>query len=104
MAVSQYRQDGDEIDITVISAQGQAADMDILKNLPISTSTGHNYPLSEVAAFSLSTGAVQIDRENQNRQATDSCDLRGRDLNSVTQDIRTQIAARVQLPSEYAID
>lgn len=104
LVVSQYRQDGDEIDVTVISAQSKTADMDTLKNLQISTSSGRSISLSEVAGFSLSTGPVQIDRENQSRQATVSCDLLGRDLNSVTKDIRTQIAAKIQLPNGYVID
>jgi HAE1 family hydrophobic/amphiphilic exporter-1 len=104
LVVSQYRQNGDEIDVTVISTQSKTADVDTLKNLQISTSSGKNISLSEVADFSLSTGPVQIDRENQNRQATVSCDLLGRDLNSVTKDIRTQIAAKIQLPNGYAID
>ncbi|OPX91705.1 efflux RND transporter permease subunit [Pelotomaculum sp. PtaB.Bin117] len=101
--VSRYRLEGDEIDITVTSTNKETSDMDTLKYLPILTAQGNSIPLSEVASFELSTGPVQIDRENQTRQGTISCDLSNRDLSSVTQDIQTGVSA-IKLPAGYTID
>lgn len=100
---SNYRSEGEEIDIRVTSTVNGNSDMDTLKNLPILTAQGEVIPLSEIAGFELSTGPVQINREDQARQATISCDLLNRDLKSVTQDIQAQLAG-IQLPAGYTID
>ncbi|MDR1320722.1 MAG: efflux RND transporter permease subunit [Gracilibacteraceae bacterium] len=101
--VSQYRLEGDEIDITVTSAARQNSDMDTLQNLPIVIGPGRSIPLAEIASFELSTGPVQITRENQTRLGTVSCDLLNRDLNSVTKDIQTEVS-KIKLPAGYIVD
>ncbi|MDR1070869.1 MAG: efflux RND transporter permease subunit [Gracilibacteraceae bacterium] len=101
--VSQYRFEGDEIDITVTSADRQNSDMDTLQNLPIVIGPGSSIPLAEIASFELSTGPVQISRENQTRLGTVSCDLLNRDLNSVTKDIQTEVS-KIKLPAGYIVD
>ena len=101
--VSKYRYGGDEIDVRVTSAESETTNVDTLKNLVVLNAQGNSIPLSEIASFELSTGPVQIERQDQARQATISCDLLGRDLNSVTKDIQAQVA-KIQLPSGYTID
>ena len=100
--VSKYRSDGNEIDVTITSNKKESSDMDTLKQLTILTAQG-SIPLNEIASFELSTGPVQIDREDQTRQGTISCDLLNRDLNSVTKDIQAGISA-LKLPAGYSID
>jgi HAE1 family hydrophobic/amphiphilic exporter-1 len=100
---SKYRHQGDEINITVTSTEKENSDMDTLKNLPILTPSGSTIPLSEIATFDLSTGPVQVYRQDQVRQATVSCDLVGRDLNSVIKDIKAQ-TDKIQLPEGYTVD
>lgn len=99
---SKYRFEGDEIDVRVTSTETETSDMETLKQLKILTAQGNSIPLSEIASFSLSTGPVQINREDQARQATISCALLNRDLNSVTKDIQAQLAD-IQLPAGYTI-
>ncbi|MDD4334047.1 MAG: efflux RND transporter permease subunit [Desulfotomaculaceae bacterium] len=100
---SKYRFQGDEIDVRVTSARNESSDMKTLQQLQILTAQGNSIPLSEIASFELSTGPVQIDRKDRSRQATISCDLLNRDLNSVTKDIQAQLAD-MQLPAGYIID
>jgi HAE1 family hydrophobic/amphiphilic exporter-1 len=100
---SKYRFAGDEIDIRVTSTENETSNMETLKQLQIPTALGNSIPLSEIASFDLSTGPVQINRQDQSRQASVSCDLLNRDLNSVTKDIQAQLAD-VQLPAGYTID
>jgi HAE1 family hydrophobic/amphiphilic exporter-1 len=100
---SKYRFAGDEIDIRVTSTENETSNMETLKHLQIPTAQGNSIPLSEIASFDLSTGPVQINRQDQSRQASISCDLLNRDLNSVTKDIQAQLAG-VQLPAGYTID
>ena len=101
--VSTYRIEGDEIDVRVTSNKNGTSDMDTLKNLPILTAQGNSIPISEVASFELSTGPVQISREDQTRQGTISCDLSNRDLNSVTKDIEAGISV-LNLPAGYTVE
>jgi HAE1 family hydrophobic/amphiphilic exporter-1 len=100
---SRLRVEGDEIDIRVTSTANENSDMETLKQIQILTAQGSSIPLSDIASFGLSTGPVQIDREDQSRQATISCELLNRDLNSVTNDIKAQLVDIV-LPAGYTID
>jgi len=100
--VSKYRSDGSEIDVTITSSKKESSDMDTLKQLTLLTAQG-SIPLNEIASFELSTGPVQIDREDQIRQGTISCDLLNRDLNSVTKDIQAGVST-LKLPAGYSID
>jgi HAE1 family hydrophobic/amphiphilic exporter-1 len=100
---SNYRYAGDEIDVRVTSTDNETSDMETLKQLQIPTALGNSIPLSEIASFDLSTGPVQIDREDQSRQASITSDLLNRDLNSVTKDIQAQLT-EIQLPAGYTID
>jgi HAE1 family hydrophobic/amphiphilic exporter-1 len=77
--------------------------MDMLRGLKILTAQGSSVSLSELASFELATGPVQISRDDQSRQATISCDLLNRDLQSVTKDIQAQVG-KIQLPAGYTID
>ena len=98
-----YRHGGSEINVRVTSAEQGDRGLEALKNLPIFTAQGQHIPLSDVATFELSTGPVQIIREDQVREASVTCDLLNRDLNSVTKDIQAQVA-KLQLPNGYTVD
>ncbi|MDR1135492.1 MAG: efflux RND transporter permease subunit [Clostridiales Family XIII bacterium] len=101
--VSRYRLEGNEIDITVASANRGINNMDTLQNLPIPIAQGNSVPLSELASFDLSTGPVQISRENQTRLGTITCDLSNRDLSSAMRDIQSEVDS-IKLPAGYIID
>jgi HAE1 family hydrophobic/amphiphilic exporter-1 len=100
---TKYRLQGNEIDVRVTSIDKQNTDMDILKSLKILSAQGSSVSLSELASFELATGPVQISRDDQSRQATVSCDLLNRDLQSVTKDVQAQVG-KIQLPVGYTID
>ncbi len=99
---TQYRLNGDEINVRVISKDKETSNMDTLTGLKILTAQGNSVALSELATFELEAGPVQINREDQSRQATISCDLLNRDLKSVTKDVQTQVG-KIQLPAGYTI-
>ncbi|MEN6461506.1 MAG: efflux RND transporter permease subunit, partial [Syntrophomonas sp.] len=100
---STYRTSGDEMDIRVTSKDKETSNMDTLTGLKIITAQGNSVSLSELASFELARGPVQIDRQDQARQATISCDLLNRDLKSVTKDIQAQVG-KIQLPAGYTIE
>jgi cobalt-zinc-cadmium resistance protein CzcA len=77
-------------------------DLDILKNLPVSLpQAGATVPLGQLASFRTSEGPNQVSRENGKRRVVVTANVRNRDIASVVEEARGQIAAKVTLPSGY---
>jgi cobalt-zinc-cadmium resistance protein CzcA len=77
-------------------------DLDRLKNLPVSLpQAGATVPLGQLAVFRTSEGPNQVSRENGKRRVVVTANVRNRDIASVVEEARGQIAAKVTLPSGY---
>ena len=94
-------------EIVVRLGEPVRADIDALKNLPVSLPpnaagqpTG-SLPLGQLARFHLTEGPNQISRENGRRRVVVTANVRGRDIASVVSDAQTLIKARVSLPPGY---
>lgn len=74
--------------------------IDDVNNLMISTATGTQIPLSQVANISYKLGPAQISREEGKRRIVIGFNVSGRDVESVVKDIRTKLD-QVKLPSGY---
>jgi hypothetical protein len=74
-----------------------------LGDLFVETVDGHRVPLSEVATITESEGPAQIRRENRVRIVRVEVNLRGRDLLSWVTEAQQAVAAKVALPTGYAI-
>ncbi|MCH7805263.1 MAG: efflux RND transporter permease subunit [Acidobacteria bacterium] len=72
---------------------------DVMVDLP----TGGSIPLAQVASIETSTGPNQILRENGLRRIVVQCNVAGRDLGSVVEEIRDQVAAQVDFPEGYFV-
>lgn len=100
ITATRYKLDGDEIDV-VIKGEGNVTEsLANLGQMGITTATGGNVPLGQVASISVEKGPVQINRENQQRVATVSGQIGNRDLRSVTQDIE-KLLQNYNLPQGY---
>lgn len=79
--------------------------MDItdVQNLYVSTPSGQQIPLSEVATISYRPGPVQIQRDNAKRRITIGFNVRNRDVQSIVNDIQNIIGSEVQLPAGYYV-
>lgn len=99
---TQYSVGGEEVDVRVIYNQGDIKDMDYLSNLSLFTNTGSVVKLSQVAAFEIAQGPIQISRIDQVRKAEITCYLLNRDLKSVMDDIQAE-ADKISLPAGYEI-
>jgi HAE1 family hydrophobic/amphiphilic exporter-1 len=73
-----------------------------LSHLPIATPLGQAIPLSEVAETIRTTGPTVIEREDQARVVKVTGQIFGRDLGSVTSDIKERLGA-LTLPPGYTI-
>ena len=61
-------------------------------------------PLREIARIEYTQGPNQINRENGKRRVVVTANVRGRDLGGFVAELRTAIAAKVDLPDGYWID
>lgn len=74
-----------------------------LKNLYLSTPSGTQIPLKEVARISYEPGPMQISRDNTNRRTYVGINVRGRDIKSLVQEIQEKLRAEIELPAGYYI-
>jgi len=100
---SKYRTGGEEIDIRVQLPEKDRNSIPSLNRLMISSIQGYSVPLEEIAAIEYNTGPTKISRVNQSRQVTVTGDIFGRDLASVTEDIKIAIAD-IPLPAGYSYE
>ncbi|MBB6371701.1 CusA/CzcA family heavy metal efflux RND transporter [Chryseobacterium shigense] len=75
--------------------------IDDVNNLMITTGTGAQIPLSQVASVSYKLGPAQISREEGKRRIVIGFNVKGRDVQSVVKDIQAKLNKQVKLPSGY---
>jgi cobalt-zinc-cadmium resistance protein CzcA len=73
-------------------------DPEAIRNLLVHTEDGSLIPLVQVAAVKHVSGPVQINRENNQRRWIIQGNVRGRDMGSVVDDIKTAVQETVVLP------
>ncbi|ABR46425.1 acriflavin resistance protein [Alkaliphilus metalliredigens QYMF] len=98
--VSQFRESGDETDIVIRGEESIRQDLANLEQLSIQTPMGGTVPLNQVADIHITQGPTAINREDQQRLATVTSDISGRDLVSVTRDIEA-LLVEYEMPEGY---
>lgn len=101
--ISKYRGSEDEMDIVLRYPPEMTKSLENLQNLMIPSSSGGQIPLSEVAEVTHGFGQKTINRQDQSRIATVSCDIYGRDMGSVYSDIQAQLK-NVPIPAGCTIE
>ncbi len=100
---TQYRVEGEEVDIRVKLSGDELKDIDYLKNLTLSNALGMQVKLSQIAFFKVEQGPISIDRQDQVRIANINGSLLNRDLKSVMDDIQAGVN-KIELPSGYVVE
>jgi HAE1 family hydrophobic/amphiphilic exporter-1 len=104
VVATQLRTGGEEIDIRVRYDEDYRGDIESIEKLTIVSSvTGLQIPLKQVATISKGQGPVSIDRENQLRVVAVTANIVDRDVNSVIKDIQREIDEDV-FPAGYFIE
>ena len=75
-----------------------------LSSALITTGTGAKVPLSEVAEIVSTNGPNSVSRENVQRKLVVSCNVAGRDMESVVNEIRHTVAENVDLGEDYRVE
>ncbi|HPT22005.1 MAG TPA: CusA/CzcA family heavy metal efflux RND transporter [Bacteroidales bacterium] len=74
-----------------------------VKSLSISLPDGHQIPFDQLADISIKSGPAQVSRENTKRRITIGFNVRGRDVQSVINDVTALIDKNIKLPTGYYI-
>ncbi len=97
---TRYKDNGEEIDVVLRSVGDVTESLSNFEQIDITTPTGINIPLSQVADISVIKSPVSISRENQEKVVTVNSQIVGRDLQSIVTDINAELQ-EYQLPEGY---
>ncbi|MEN8006977.1 MAG: efflux RND transporter permease subunit [Candidatus Krumholzibacteriota bacterium] len=100
---SRFRDRERHVDIRVLNTGSQRNTLTAVKDLIITETDGVPITLGSIADMEVVTGPAEIHRLGNKRVAIVSANLSGRDLGSVTRDIRT-VLADLSLPAGVAVE
>ena len=82
---------------------GSGTSLETLRDVLLDTPAGARVPLQQVADVFLEARPYIINREDVMRRIVARCNVEGRDLGSVVDDIRARVSAEVSLPTGYFV-
>jgi len=88
-------------DLVVRLKQESRASLEDVQNLLIPTPQGTQMPLYHFANVSIQDGPNQIQREDAKRRIVVGFNVRGRDVQSVVQELQQKIDQKIKFPSGY---
>lgn len=90
-----------KFDLVVRLDSANRSSIEDVSDLFVAMADGTQIPLSQVAAISFKEGPAQISREDGKRRIVVGFNVRGRDVQSVVQDIQTKLSGANLLPTGY---
>jgi cobalt-zinc-cadmium resistance protein CzcA len=87
----------------VVRLEPEQRELPRLPDLLVGSASGPPVPLSQLARFEVTEGAMNISRENGQRVAAIGVFIRDRDMGSVVADMQRLVEAQVTLPLGYRI-
>ena len=90
-------------DVVVRLPRAFTANVDNLRDLPLSTPTGERVLLREVADFEIVEGPAQISREDGKRRVVVELNLVGRDIGGFVAEAQQRLTEEIELPTGYFI-
>jgi len=102
-AATAYREGGSEYDVYVRLADQYRRSPEQVENLMLTTPSGNQVPLRQMAEVRREVGPISIAREDQSRIVTVSVTVSGRDLGGVVSDIQDKLKT-VSIPSDVIVE
>jgi cobalt-zinc-cadmium resistance protein CzcA len=90
-------------DLVVRLDSAHRAGLANLQDLYVDTPGGQKIPLDEVASVAYHNAPIQISRDDARRRINIGINVRGRDVQSLVEEIQQKLSARLQLPSGYTL-
>jgi len=100
-AASTFYEANRGFDITVRLPEEKRNSIETIKNLLITTKTGMNIPLEQLAEVTMVEGPVQISRQDGVRRIGIEMNVTGRDMGSFVAEAKAKIKEQVKLPAGY---
>lgn len=101
--VTRFRDQGDEFDVRVQLDKKYRSNKKDLDNIPIMTPFGKQIPLRAIANIEYTKAPAQIIRQDQDRLVSVNIDVSGRDLRSVTNEVK-EVLKSVKVPNDFRIE
>ena len=101
-AASQYREGGDQYDIFVRLKEAGRKNLEDIKNVYVTTRTGQNITLGNIARVELRRGPQDIQRQNQQRIVKIQADYFGRPLGDVISDV-SKLIGQTAKPADLTV-
>jgi HAE1 family hydrophobic/amphiphilic exporter-1 len=98
-----YKVGGEEVDVRVQIPEERRKTLEQLRSITISSPTGAQVPLGDIAEIRVEQGPVTITREGQERYVSVTAQIFGRDVGSINRDINRDLQS-LALPSNYSIE
>lgn len=83
--------------------QEHRKDLDDIKHLMLTSPTGLTIPLEQVADINIEDGPNQLQREDAKRRITIAFNARGRDVQSIVEEVQEKVDKAVILPAGYYV-
>lgn len=90
-------------DIVVRLSEEYRQDIDNVRNLPVSLPDGQQLSLDQVADVQIKSGPAQVSREDAHRRITVGFNVRGRDIETVVKEVKSDLSGKLRLPPGYYI-
>lgn len=90
-------------DLVVRLNNEQKADISNLNNLMVGVADGLQVPLYELATVEMKEGPYQIQREEARRRIMVGFNVRGRDVQSIVEELQQKVKTHIKLPTGYSI-
>ncbi|MEN9571856.1 MAG: hypothetical protein RL172_3087, partial [Bacteroidota bacterium] len=81
----------------------QRANLADVQNLLIPTPNGTQVPLNQIATVALKNGPYQVQREDAKRRIVAGFNVRGRDVQSIVQELQQKVNSQLKLPPGYYV-
>lgn len=91
-------------DLIVRFKEGARNNVDVIKNILVSTPNGSSIPLSQLADVYIEEGPSQISREGSQRRIVVEANVRERDIGSFVEEAQSKLYKTVKLPTGYYLE
>jgi cobalt-zinc-cadmium resistance protein CzcA len=92
-----------KFDIVVRLNSEARKELSDVQNLLIATPGGQQIPMQQVADIKIQVGPHQIQRENAQRRITVGFNVRGRDVQSIVNELQQKVEKQIQFPAGYYV-
>jgi cobalt-zinc-cadmium resistance protein CzcA len=90
-------------DLVIRFDQTDRKELEDVQNLFVTNAHGEQVPLKQVAKIEMQIGANQVQREDAKRRIIVAFNVRGRDVESIVEEVQAKIEKQVKLPAGYYV-